>query len=68
MGPTPFYGARAENPPFAKKQTNICPAAAVRQCKQNLLDIQQLGQVKADKDKVGHGNIYIPQGLLVAEC
>jgi len=24
MGPTPFYGARAENPPFAKKQTNIC--------------------------------------------
>ena len=30
MGPTPFYGARAENPPpqkkadFAMKQTNIC--------------------------------------------
>jgi len=25
MGPTPFYGARAEKPPFCqKKQTNIC--------------------------------------------
>jgi len=27
MGPTPFYGARAEKPPktdFAMKQTNIC--------------------------------------------
>jgi len=24
MGPTPFYRARAEKPPFAKKQTNIC--------------------------------------------
>jgi len=24
MGPTPFYGARAEKNPFAIKQTNIC--------------------------------------------
>jgi len=24
MGPTPFYGARAEKTPFAIKQTNIC--------------------------------------------
>jgi len=24
MGPTPFYGARAEKNPFAVKQTNIC--------------------------------------------
>jgi len=56
MGPTPFYGARAEKPPpkkadFAMKQTNICRLSGDITTAQQMDKTETCAEIEANTDE-----------------